>query len=268
VLLRLISCVVVAALGVQAEQAKKPNPAPLPASQGEQIFTFRCASCHGLDGRGSRRAPDLVSTEQVQHASEADLSRIIKNGIVGTGMPAFRSLATSEVQTVVRHLRTLQGKAARAALPGNPNTGRTLFFGSAGCSGCHLMNGEGGFLASDLSSYGRSHTVDDIRTAITSPDPGQDPRARAVTAITRDGQKYSGIIRNEDNFSLQLQSFDGEFHFLPKSDLQNLERESQPIMPSNYGSRLSRQELDDLVSYIAISQRGHSRVASTKEHEP
>ena len=36
--------------------------------------------------------------------------------------------------------------------------------------------------------------------------------------------RYQGIIRNEDNFSLQLQSEDGAFHFLSKADLKTIER--------------------------------------------
>ena len=45
-----------------------------------------------------------------------------------------------------------------------------------------------------------------------------------VTATTTNGDSYQGIIRNEDNFSLQLQSEDGAFHFLSKADLKTVER--------------------------------------------
>jgi Zn-finger nucleic acid-binding protein len=71
-----------------------------------------------------------------------------------------------------------------------------------------------------------------------------------VLATTREGRQFTGIARNEDNFSLQLQSLDGAFHLFAKSDLEHLEYQPKSLMPSDYGSVLSRGELDDLVSYL------------------
>jgi hypothetical protein len=61
----------------------------------------------------------------------------------------------------------------------------------------------------------------------------------------------SGLVRNEDNFSLQLQGTDGTFHLLMKSQITKVERTGRSLMPADYGTRLSSAELDDLVSYIA-----------------
>ena len=41
--------------------------------------------------------------------------------------------------------------------PAIASRGETLFFGKAGCSGCHMVAGQGGFIASDLSAL-RSHS--------------------------------------------------------------------------------------------------------------
>jgi cytochrome c oxidase cbb3-type subunit III len=71
-----------------------------------------------------------------------------------------------------------------------------------------------------------------------------------VTATAKDGERYQGIIRNEDNFSLQLQSMDGTFHFLSKADLKTIDRSQESIMPSDYGSKLSAAQLNDLISYL------------------
>ena len=71
----------------------------------------------------------------------------------------------------------------------------------------------------DLSDYGATHSADDIRNAIL--DAGKRPgfNKALAKATTKDGQQLSGIVRNEDNFSVQLQSVDGTFHLLQKSDL-------------------------------------------------
>ncbi len=112
-----------------------------------------------------------------------------------------------------------------------------------------MVEGQGGFLGSDLSSYAQSLSPDAIRKSITDLGPSSK-RARVAVATTPEGQTVRGLVRNEDNFSVQIQSEDGAFHLFLKSELQKLEYQSQPLMPSNYGESLSRQELDDLVGYL------------------
>ncbi len=217
------------------------------SARGRQTFASTCAGCHGLDGRGSERAPNIADSAKVQRFADGQIAHIIENGVPGTGMPAFHSLTARDVQTVVAYLRFLQGTKHTLNLPGDADRGEKLFFGNAGCSGCHMTAGKGGFIASDLSGYARTHSVDQIRSAITTP--GNDRQARLVTVTTRAGDKYVGRIRNEDNFSLQLQALDGTFYFVDKSDLVDLDS-SQPLMPSTYGSTLSSSELNDLISYL------------------
>ena len=77
----------------------------------------------------------------------------------------------SDVKAVVAYLRTLQGTKQTVKLPGDPDRGETIFFGNAGCSGCHMIAGKGGYIASDLSGYARTHEVEQIRSAITTPAP-------------------------------------------------------------------------------------------------
>jgi cytochrome c oxidase cbb3-type subunit 3 len=240
-------------LGLQSF-AQREKPQIKPANpEGQRIFAVNCAGCHGLDGKGGERAPSIVQRE-VQRLSDADLIDIVQEGIPGAGMPAFHSLASADVKAVIAYLRILQGSTTTAALPGNPAHGKMLFYGQAGCSGCHMVAGNGGFIASDLSGYGSTHSVQQIRTAITQPNQS-DQRTRSVLVVTRAGQQYAGRIRNQDNFSLQLQSLDGTFHLFLKSDIERVEPSSQALMPSGYGSTLSPKDLDDLVSFLIDSAR-------------
>jgi cytochrome c oxidase cbb3-type subunit 3 len=220
-------------------------------SEGQKVFASTCAGCHGLDGRGGERAPNIAQNREVQRLSDTQLTRIVQEGVPGTGMPAFHSLASSDVKAVVAYLRILQGTNKTSALPGNPARGKTLFYGDAGCSTCHMVAGNGGFIASDLSRYGNTHSVEEIRKAITQP--ASDRQAQSAVVVVRTGQQFTGRIRNEDNFSLQLQSLDGTFHFFLNSDIERVEY--KPLMPVDYASRLSAQDLDDLVSYLISSAR-------------
>jgi putative heme-binding domain-containing protein len=229
------------------------------STRGKQTFASTCASCHGLDGRGGERAPNIAESPKLRRLSDAQVGHIIENGIPGTGMPAFHSLESPDIKAVVTYLRTLQGIKKTVKLPGNPDRGERVFFGKAGCSTCHMAAGKGGFIATDLSGYARTHDAEETRSAITNPTPDSDRQARMVTAYIRGGVKYVGRIRNEDNFSLQLQALDGTFHFVPKSDLESLDYSSQPLMPADYGSTLSPDELNDVVSYLMSVAKAGAR---------
>jgi cytochrome c oxidase cbb3-type subunit III len=236
-------------------------------ADGKRTFASTCAACHGLDGKGAERGPDIANRRAIQRLPDASLSRIVREGKPGTGMPPFRSLGEPRIQAVVRYLRTLQGQGKAASLPGDPTAGKVLFFGKAQCSNCHMTNGEGGFIASDLSAYAAGKTTPDIRGAITEPNKNLDPRKRTVVVKTADGTTHTGMARNEDNFSLQLQTLDGRFHFFNKAELQSTEHQPESLMPADYQSKLTAQELDNLVSYLMRIAQNRPKPDQDKEKE-
>jgi putative heme-binding domain-containing protein len=159
----------------------------------------------------------------------------------------------------------LQGKSDGAQLAGNAGKGRALFFGKGRCAECHMVEGAGGFLGSDLSVFAVTRSLPEIREAITNPNARERRGGKAVVT-TRDGKQYSGVVRNEDNFSLQLQDLDGAFHLFSKTELTQVTRQSESLMPSDYGSTLSASELDDLIAFLAsAANRGKNAAASKKK---
>ncbi|HEY7097787.1 MAG TPA: c-type cytochrome [Terriglobales bacterium] len=253
-------------VGVQA-QSPRGDTGSRPKSEistGRQLFSSNCAGCHGLDGRGGERAPNIAKGRETLRLSDEELVRTIRDGMPGMGMPAFRSLGTTKITAIAEYVRVLQGVHNSAPVRGDPQQGKTIFFGEAKCSDCHMVAGEGGFLGIDLSSYARTHNTDEIHKAITEP-PLQN---RSVVAVTRNGERFAGIVRNEDNFSVQVQAVDGSFHFLMKSELENLEFQSQSLMPADYGTKLNSRELDDLISFLVESAKSaKSTDAPAKKEE-
>jgi cytochrome c oxidase cbb3-type subunit III len=247
---------VVLSRGQGTSPPARKTPVGRSAARGSRkTFESVCAGCHGLDGRGGERGPNIATTTEVQKLTDEETLHILQSGIPGTGMPAFAALGTPKMKAVIRYLRILQGKNQAVSVPGDAQRGKSLFFGKADCMKCHMINGTGGFLGADLSSYGSKASIEDIRSAITAPNKELDPQARTMLVTTREGRKFMGIARNEDNFSLQLQSCDGTFHLLLKTDLEHLEYQPKSLMPSDYASTLSRAELDDLVSYLFKAAR-------------
>ena len=177
-------------------------------------------------------------------------------------MPAFSELNQQQVHNIIGYLRSLQGSAGARDLPGDAARGKTIFFGSAGCSNCHTLAGNGGFLGPDLSSYGTNSSATVIREAITRRDRVEPAGYRSAVLTTLQGERLEGVIRNEDNFSIQFLTKDGTFHFFQRADLQKVETPGHSLMPSDYGDRLSATGLNDLVSYVIKSASSASATAT------
>jgi len=229
------------AAAAQSTAAKDP---------GAALFSQNCAACHGTDGRGGERAPDIATNHGVIALSEDDLKKIVSAGVAGTGMPPFAYLGPDKISALAGYLRTLQGRVASAVLSGDPEKGREVYFGSTGCSRCHMLHGEGGGIAEDLSTYGNGASAATIRQAITDPDRNLDSASQIVEVRTRDGQTVAGLVREEDNFSLALQTQDGQFHMFRKDRLLRVRYTGHSSMPTNYGQTLSSADLDNLVSFL------------------
>jgi cytochrome c oxidase cbb3-type subunit 3 len=228
---------------------------------GAAIFASNCAGCHGADGRGGEHAPNIATAPEVQHLMDRELAGIIRYGISGAGMPAFSSLKQQEVADVVAYLRILQGRGDIVKLPGDPKQGEALFFGKAQCSGCHMVNGKGGFIGSDLSFYGADAKPDRIRAIILDPDKNLPADQKATTVVTSAGQRITGMLRINNNFSLSIQTQDGSFHFLPKSELTQVDIGARSLMPA---STLDSKQVDDLVSYLLNA--GNENATHSPEH--
>ena len=233
---------------------------PFPADHGEKrsfpgrtLYNSNCAGCHGLDGHGSDKGVNIAENMKLRNLPDAQLSGIISGGVPGTGMPAFSSLSGTQIRAVIEYVRSLQGKREPQTLSGDPKRGKEIFFGKGTCSTCHAISGEGGFLGPDLSSYAYGASAVAVREEVTKQRRLPPFGYRPATLTAQDGSQVQGLIRNEDNFSVQFQSMDGVFHFLQKSELHNFNRLETSLMPSDFGERLTADELNNLVAYLMNS---------------
>lgn len=187
-------------------------------------------------------------------ASDAQLTDTVGNGIPEAGMPAFNYLGKQKVSELVAWLRALQGVggALHPALPGNPAAGEAIFFGKASCSKCHMVSGKGGFIAEDLSDYGRGRTVDAIRTAIVDPAGSPGGGGRLTTVVMSNGTRYQGVIRAQNNFTIVLQNQSGAFQSIARDHIAKI-ASSSSLMPQDYGQTLTPRQLNDVVSYLIQS---------------
>jgi putative heme-binding domain-containing protein len=258
-----IQCLLLGFVSLTNLRAQQPASTTTAADiQGSMLFVSNCGGCHGSDGRGGEHAPDIATAPDVRRLADSDLIAIAKDGV--PGMPAFDWLGQEKLTSIIQYLRTLQGRQIDIKLPGSPKSGETLFFGAAGCSECHMVNGKGGFIGSDLSLYGADESVGQIRSVILDPERNLPPRKKATTVVTRTGQKFTGMLKVDDNFSVSIQTMDGKFRSFQKSQLTHIDYGSHSLMPVTYRSMLNDEQINDLVSYLLYVGRANSKGSPAK----
>jgi alcohol dehydrogenase (cytochrome c) len=149
----------------------------------------------------------------------------------------------------------LAAQQPRTNAAANVAAGEALFFGKADCAACHEVNGRGGVMGSDLSGAG-TQSPDALRNKLLDPNaaaPGSRRDAGpapTVIVTTPEGREIRGVRRNEDTFSLQMMDASGQLHLLDKTKLSAVRYEDRSLMPDDYGSRLSPEELRNLIAYL------------------
>jgi cytochrome c oxidase cbb3-type subunit III len=236
------------------------------AKLGEFQFRINCAFCHGLSGRGGGRGPDLTKAQKRHGNADADLFRTISQGVPGTAMPAGTNggigvgMTEEEIWQVITYLRSVQVKAPEKPV-GDAAHGKELFYGSARCGTCHMVEGKGGRLGPDLTVAGSVRSADSLVDSVRNPSrrlaPGIKEAAKefpqeyeTVTVTTPDGKKITGVTMNEDNFSLQMMDADEKIHLFEKDKLKSFEKSRESLMPPYDAKMLSDKDLNDLVAYL------------------
>lgn len=137
---------------VPSGERKRTNPFAndeVALEQGREHFLAQCATCHGVDGRGSTsiganeypRAPDLHSN-LTQRLSDGEIHYIIANGVQLTGMPAMqgaRSATDAESWKLVSYIRSFRSPTREEAVLQKRVMGSAHYVGSASCQKCHAV---------------------------------------------------------------------------------------------------------------------------------
>lgn len=216
-----------------------------PAVVGRDLFNRYCTSCHGAGAQGGR-GPNLARGDFARGSSDAAITRNIVEGIAGTQMPGF-PLPPAEVQAMVAYLRSLETAKGDDRVQGDAARGRTLFFGGAGCSGCHMMGGSGGRLGPDLTRIGADRRISELRRAIAEPSALVKPGYNTLEIVTAEGTTIRGAARNEDTFSVQLMDRAGKLHLMSKRNLREVRRVKESLMPA---AAVKGQDLDDVLAFL------------------
>src|SRR5215469_7964774 len=250
-------------LGAQQKNPFAEDPKAI--KLGEFQFRSNCAFCHGLGAHGGGRGPDLTRAKKRHGNADADLFRTIREGVAGTAMPAAVgsigvAMTEEEIWQVIAYIRSVEVKAS-VQPEGNVAHGKELFFGPGACSNCHMIDGKGGRLGPDLSGVGSARSTEAIVESVRNPSKRlaggiqeatkEFPQEyETVKVETRDGQKLTGVVLNQDNFTLQMMDTNEKLHLFEKEQLKSMEKSRESLMPTYDQKMLSEKDLRDIVAYL------------------
>lgn len=208
----------VAFLGTGGAPQQAAQPAPGGAGHttlsgaGAALFQQNCAFCHGRDAQGGETGPDLTQSRLVRgDRTGEDIARVIHEGRPNNRMPAF-NLSAQEIRGIIAFIHERQaeavahpggrrGVAVADLQTGSAEAGRRYFNGAGGCSRCHSPTGDLAGIASRFEGL-------ELEERLLYPRDA----TRRVTVTTPSGERLSGVLAYNDEFTLAMRDGDGAWH--------------------------------------------------------
>ncbi|MGE0887202.1 MAG: c-type cytochrome [Blastocatellales bacterium] len=266
---------------------------------GRRIYVGSCSMgyCHGLNGAGGggpklagrklsvRYLTQVISNGVEETTMPAFKDRLTKEQLddliaylqtlttasatdSSTEPAAQEHLPTSGNKSAAQSETAASSKSIAVAitaedreLMGNVASGRELFFGTnetTNCRVCHTVNGIGGRIGPDLTPL-TSKPAKEILQSITSPHDAVDGKYSTFVITLRDGQRFAGIKRDEDETTVRLYdtaSLPPVSRTFLKSEVAKTETLKTSPMPDGYNKKYSRQQLLDLVGFLKTGGSG------------
>ncbi|WP_047497029.1 c-type cytochrome [Terriglobus sp. TAA 43] len=216
------ACSLLLALPVQAQQGQaaplsRPNPYARKAvdsglaEQGKNLFSVRCAFCHGSDARGGESGPNLLRSSVVLNDEDGEkIGEVVLHGRPQQGMPSF-DLTAQQIKQIAGFLHSIpvsgnQRREAALIIPvGDRIEGEKQF--QSKCSSCHSVTG-------DLKGIG-ARTTDPRTLQQTWMMPGMrggDPSVKTpqkTVTVTKAGMIVKGDLLRIDDFIVRLKTDNG-----------------------------------------------------------
>jgi putative heme-binding domain-containing protein len=156
----------------------------------------------------------------------------------------IRPAAQDYPEKLAKYKKLLTPDTLKAA---NLANGRRIFANT--CGKCHALFGEGGGLGPDLTGSQRAN-LDYLLENVLDPS-AVVPREYQVSVFSlKNGRTINGIVKEEGPKTLVIQTLN-ETITVAKDDIEDRAQTKQSIMPDGLLDPLSKEEVRDLVGYLA-----------------
>ena len=223
----------------------------LPDGKGKAEFQHICSNCH-----------TTALATRTRHS--ADEWKSIVDEMVSRGAQGSDEELDDVVIYLSTNFRPESGSTASTSAPSSPHSAPSQAVSAAspqidrakavlqknGCSACHRVENEGGYLAPSLNGVGARRKPEEIRASIVNPQSEVRPENRQVQLTTREEKVVIGKLLNQDGNTVQLVDVSGKSASYSKADLREFKIVDKNPMPS-FRSKITSQDLDSLVHYLS-----------------
>jgi len=147
---------------------------------------------------------------------------------------------------------------AEVSASGNPEAGKEIFQRPLlTCVACHQISGTGGVLGPSLDTVGAGLPLDIIIESVLWPERQLKEGYFALSVTTKDGRELTGYKEREQAGVLYLRdTASGVTHPIPAGQIAE-RRNIGTLMPAGLTASLKRDELRDLIAYLATLKGGN-----------
>jgi putative heme-binding domain-containing protein len=218
-----------------------------------------------LDGLASKNAGLRTECETAMQTIQQQALPLIEARLTTNDLPAlamtslkqiYQNDAAAKKSPFFHHkiLETPPAQYQEFALAhfGDPQRGRTFFHDlkGAGCVRCHSINGVGGNIGPDLTGIKAKYPRAFIIESVIYPSKVILDGYQQILFQTKDGEEFSGMVRNENQDEVTMVNSAGLTNVLKKSNIKSRKVSQISLMPEGLESGLSLAEFSDLISYV------------------
>jgi len=218
-----------------------------------ELLTERTASAEKLldaIGREEIPASALNSNQVRQLLARGDTSLVEK---VRARWGSIRQDRDPRREAVIAEMRSFLRKT-----PGDANVGQQVF--GKLCGQCHKIYGQGQEVGPDITLNGRN-SFEQLLSNVFDPSLVIGSSYQARTVLTADGRVLTGLLAEDSPQRVVLKTQGGKIETIARSDIEQVKTGQLSYMPEDVERQLSRQEIVDLLSYLALDRPPSDRTA-------
>lgn len=212
-------------------------------------------------------AVELLAAIEQEKISHSDLSAYIARQLAGyrdAGIDARLAKVWGEVRATSedkkKKISDLKTRLTKQLKKADVTHGRFVF--SKTCASCHIMFDAGTKIGPDLTGSQRAN-LDYVLENLVDPNAVIGRDYQMTLLQTTDGRVINGIIREENENAVTLQTPTDRI-VVPKNEIEERVRSPISMMPEELLTKLSSEDLRDLVGYLASPAQVPLPPAETK----
>jgi quinoprotein glucose dehydrogenase len=192
--------------------------------------------------------------------SKSKLKSLVQEAISGKTPPGIMleigeaglKAGVEDSKSLIQEDITKPNPMAFALEGGDKEAGKTIFFQkiAVACLRCHKLEGQGGDVGPELNGIGGKQKRDYLLESIILPEKNIAKGFESLIIVLSNGKTVTGILKQDKPNEIVLMDFEGKLMTVKKADIEE-KKIGKSAMPADLYKQLSKQELRDLVEYLA-----------------